>query len=255
MKRISIICLLIFDAFFSACFDSGTQKADSPSANGTLTMNVSGLSSGVSVGFKVFPGGTSIKQIYQNTVAPEAGGYFTVDINGTGSSVAVDTNASPVTLSSGLHVLRCSIDMDNNQSPSNGDIRIPQRDITINGNTTVNLTVSDFSITLYILHTSIIGSWGVTYIEGAPSSVDFTNSTWNFINNGTYNWFLDLDPYDLSGNGTYAIYGNCLCVTGIVADTVFENISGGCVEIIPSSDLNTFSFLDDEGDEWIYERL
>jgi hypothetical protein len=108
-----------------------------------------------------------------------------------------------------------------------------------------------------VMGNSIIGSWGLTYLEGAPSSVNSSNSVWNIKVNGTYDWFFYYAGYYNipKDDGSYTINGNHLCVTGVLAETVFEGISGGCVDITPGSDLNSFSFLDDEGDKWTYKRL
>ncbi|MEP0547918.1 MAG: hypothetical protein ABJF88_13365 [Rhodothermales bacterium] len=99
---------------------------------------------------------------------------------------------------------------------------------------------------------TLVGAWEVTAIEGAPGSVDGSNSTWTLRENGTYSWFLDLPPFDLSGGGNYSLDGGTLTVSGVVANTVLSEATDGRVALSFGS--NTFSFRDDDGDRWTYRR-
>lgn len=101
---------------------------------------------------------------------------------------------------------------------------------------------------------TLVGTWAVTDIEGAPVSVDGSNSTWTFRENGTYAWFLLVSGFfDLDGGGSYSLDGRTLILSGVVANTVLEAIPDGRVQLSFGSD--TFSFRDDEGDRWTYRRI
>lgn len=100
---------------------------------------------------------------------------------------------------------------------------------------------------------TLVGTWAVTSIEGAPGAVDASNSTWTFRENGTYSWFLDLPPFDLAGGGTYDLVGGTLTVSGIVASTVISESPDGRIPL--SFGDGTFSFRDDDGDRWTYRRI
>jgi hypothetical protein len=100
---------------------------------------------------------------------------------------------------------------------------------------------------------TLVGTWEVTDIEGAPVSVNGSNSTWVFRENGTYSWFLFVSGFsDLDGGGSYSLDGGVLTISGIVANTLFEGIPDGLVQLSFGS--STFSFRDDEGDRWRYRR-
>lgn len=100
---------------------------------------------------------------------------------------------------------------------------------------------------------TLVGAWEVRSIEGAPVSVDGSNSTWTFRQDGTYAWFLLVpDFFDLDGGGTYSLDGGTLTLSGIIANTVLPESSGGRVQLSFGSD--TFSFSDAEGDRWTYRR-
>jgi len=98
----------------------------------------------------------------------------------------------------------------------------------------------------------IVGAWGLTYLENGPS-VNSSNSTWTFISDGTYNWFLLVGPYDLEGEGNYNLVGDTLFVDGIIANTIIANTPGDSLIITKGN--NTFSFLDDDGDRWTYSKI
>jgi hypothetical protein len=103
------------------------------------------------------------------------------------------------------------------------------------------------------MNARIVGRWGITGLEGAPSSVDSSNSIWTFKEDGTYEWFFVYPGYyDLiTGGGHYKFYGDTLVVDGIVANIISEN----SIMLTVSNNKNTFSFLDDDGDRWTYSRI
>ncbi len=96
----------------------------------------------------------------------------------------------------------------------------------------------------------LVGTWEITSIEGAPT-LDASNSTWTFKIDGTYEWFLLLEPFDLSGGGTYGLGGSTLTCTGVIINVCGSNK----INLTISSDKNSFSMLDDEGDRWTYKRV
>jgi hypothetical protein len=98
----------------------------------------------------------------------------------------------------------------------------------------------------------IVGTWGLTALEDAPP-VTPSNSNWTFKKDSTYDWFLLLDPYDLKGEGHYSLRGDTLFVDGIIENTVIANSPHDWIIIAKGKD--TFSFLDDEGDQWTYTKM
>ncbi len=108
---------------------------------------------------------------------------------------------------------------------------------------------------------SLTGSWGATTIEGSldpqgnPLQVDASVSTWTFNADGSYTWFLHAPPwYDISGSGNCTLNGSDLSVDGIIADTLIRSYSNKTIPLTISQTGNTFSFLDEDGDRWVYER-
>lgn len=98
----------------------------------------------------------------------------------------------------------------------------------------------------------LVGTWAVVAIEGAPIAVGPENSLWTFKADGTYEWFLDLDPYHVSGTGTYSFSGGSLSLTGIMVD---EDVIGGTVVTLGLVVGNvSFFFRDADGDEWAYVK-
>jgi hypothetical protein len=96
---------------------------------------------------------------------------------------------------------------------------------------------------------NIRGTWELTSITGAPS-VNGSNSTWNFKADGTYDWFLLLQPFDLLSEGDYSLSGSTLTVTGFI-----RNVTGtDKISITVSNNNNTFSLRDSDGLTWIYNR-
>ena len=96
---------------------------------------------------------------------------------------------------------------------------------------------------------NIVGTWELTSIEGA-GPVNSSNSTWNFRADGTCDWFLLLEPFDLLSEGDYSLSGNTLAVTGFI-----RNVAGTTqIRITISNSNNTFSWLDADGDRWTYNR-
>ena len=106
------------------------------------------------------------------------------------------------------------------------------------------------------LHTStdLQGSWELIALEGSPAGVNASNSIWTFNNDGSYDWFLNLAPYNLQGSGNYNLEGLALFVDGLVSSTVnaasdYPNI------LLLAFENNTFSFVDDNGDRWTYRKI
>lgn len=95
----------------------------------------------------------------------------------------------------------------------------------------------------------IVGTWELASIETAPP-VNASNSTWTFKSDGTYDWFLLFGGFDMSGSGTYSLSGNTLACTGIIVNVTATND----INLIISNNNDTFSFPDDEGDRWTYNR-
>ena len=92
----------------------------------------------------------------------------------------------------------------------------------------------------------IIGTWESTYIEGW-GPVHGGNSTWIFMSDSTYTWFLDLHTRQYNSAGNYIFDGEALdCgVFSILVGPSTVNISTG---------ENTFSFLDVNNDRWTYTK-
>jgi len=98
--------------------------------------------------------------------------------------------------------------------------------------------------------TDLVGSWGITAIEGAPPPPpDSSNSTWIFNADGTYTWCLNYAGYVLNDSGNYTLDGAWLAVDGMVWELTATNP-------IPLFDCtaDSFRFRDDEGDVWTYAR-
>ena len=99
----------------------------------------------------------------------------------------------------------------------------------------------------------IVGSWALTKLEGAPGSVSAENSTWVFNSDGTYTWFLKYAPYfDETDNGNYSINDNILTLSGGIPMIVAGETDALTLTI---ESVSTFSFKDDEGDKWTYEKI
>jgi hypothetical protein len=97
----------------------------------------------------------------------------------------------------------------------------------------------------------IIDTWVLTDLEGASGTF---NSDWTFAQDGTYQWdfFSDVLSLDLDGVGTYTLTGDVLTVTGIVSTTVISTFTVKELELSLQED--SFSFEDEEGSRWTYER-
>lgn len=101
---------------------------------------------------------------------------------------------------------------------------------------------------------SLVGDWALTSLEGAPGPVDASNSVWTFRPDGTYSWFFAYPGFfDLQGTGMYTLAGSRLQLSGVVAETVLEALDPSAVTLDGGDD--RFSFRDDEGDRWTYERM
>jgi len=99
---------------------------------------------------------------------------------------------------------------------------------------------------------SLVGSWGLVSIGNKPG--DASNSTWTFYLDGTYDLFFvaePLYPYQ-SGTGNYTLTGSTLYVDGVVANNL---IAGNTVNLAIYGNNTMFSFPDDEGDIWTYNRI
>ena len=96
----------------------------------------------------------------------------------------------------------------------------------------------------------ITGSWEVASI--GSTSVNALNSIWTFNEDGTYNWFLLYGQFDLYSEGDYSLSGETLTVTGFI-----RNLVGGSdkIFITVSNNDNTFSWVDSDGDRWVYNRI
>ncbi len=95
----------------------------------------------------------------------------------------------------------------------------------------------------------IVGTWELVSIATAPP-VDASNSTWTFKADGTYEWFLLFFSFDLSGGGTYSLSGSTLTCTGVIVNVTATPE----INLTISNHNDTFSFPDDEGDRWTYNR-
>lgn len=94
----------------------------------------------------------------------------------------------------------------------------------------------------------IVGVWEVAEIEGA-GPVNSSNSKWAFNADGTYEWFLLFSPFDTTAQGNYTFNENTLTCTGFIT-----NVFGTNINLTISSNNNTFSVLDGDGDRWTYNR-
>ena len=65
----------------------------------------------------------------------------------------------------------------------------------------------------------IIGTWDLTELEGSGISVNSSNSIWAFEADGTYEWFLLIESFDLEGQGTYSLDGNTLTIDDGLSST------------------------------------
>ena len=100
----------------------------------------------------------------------------------------------------------------------------------------------------------LVGTWALSALEGAPGPVDASNGTWTFRGDGTYAWFFQYPGFfDLSGSGTYNYDAPDLAVTGVVANTILAEQSSKTVRLSGGGD--RFSFEDDAGDRWVYQRM
>ena len=107
----------------------------------------------------------------------------------------------------------------------------------------------------------LTGTWVIYHLEGippevgGPSGVNASNSQFVFNANGTYSWFFhfDVSPFffDLSTGGNYTLTGSTLCLDGMSEQILLND----CVPIVFTDNNNRFSFADDEGDRWYYEKM
>jgi hypothetical protein len=102
---------------------------------------------------------------------------------------------------------------------------------------------------------SIVGTWCATRIDGAidpdgyPLVVTCDVSTFTFHSNGTYSWFLHALPYYYwDDSGTYSYENQIITFSGDASQLPAD----GYIEFTEGS--NSFTFLDEDGDRWIYER-
>ena len=95
----------------------------------------------------------------------------------------------------------------------------------------------------------IVGIWDLTEI-GVETGLSSSNSVWTFEADGTYEWFLLIESFDLEGQGTYSLDGNTLTID----DGFAKNVFGTGSILTFSNNNNTFSLLDNDGDRWTYNR-
>ena len=95
----------------------------------------------------------------------------------------------------------------------------------------------------------ITGSWEVASI--GSTSVTALNSIWTFNEDGTNNWFLLYGEFDLYSEGDHSVSGNTLTVTGFITNVAGTNK----ISITVSNNDNTFSWVDSDGDRWVYNRI
>lgn len=104
----------------------------------------------------------------------------------------------------------------------------------------------------------LVGDWGVTSVEGAVGPVDSSNSVWTFDEDGTYDWFFYFEGYyDVSGGGTYDFdeVQTRMDINGAISTYLLSETDDPNDLDIDASGPDTFSFLDEDGDRWVYQRL
>ncbi|MBN1765519.1 MAG: hypothetical protein JW860_09705, partial [Sedimentisphaerales bacterium] len=99
---------------------------------------------------------------------------------------------------------------------------------------------------------SLVGTWAVSAIQGAPGKVNAANSTWTFYENGTYAWFLYYQGYyDLDEYGSYTLSEDILTVN---SDSIMAVILGS--ESTPITlKKDNFTFRDEDNDKWTYVKM